>query len=88
MEEKCKVLDGRHVQPCFSLKQMVEGTPAGKRKGIYVWLFTDLMTGKPSRTLFGAVSAEHPKGLIFNWCPWCGADLREATKTNQQDNQS
>lgn len=78
MTKKCSVKD-RHVIPCDALTAATEfGNPppkTTKRTGIFAWELTNLETRKPSRTMFGAKTTEHPKGLIFNFCPWCGADL-------------
>lgn len=81
MTKKCTVED-KHVRPCAALASATEfGNPppkTTKRTGIFAWAFTNLQTRKPSRTLYGAKTTEHPKGLIFNYCPWCGGDLKAA----------
>lgn len=79
MSDKCTV-KGRHVMPCKTLAGATEygspPPPTTKRTGIFSWALTNIKTGKPSRTLWGAKTGQHPKGLIFNFCPWCGADLQ------------
>lgn len=76
MSEKCAI-DGRHVIPCAALSEASEGTKSGGRaRGIYVWPLVNLDTHQPTRTMFGAVTTANPKGVIFNFCPWCGSDLR------------
>lgn len=79
MTEKCTV-DGLHVKPCATLAKATEygnpPPPKTKRIGIFAWAFINRETRKPSRTLYGAKTSEHPTGLIFNFCPWCGADLQ------------
>lgn len=78
---KCTIRDGVHVEPCDTLREMTEGQcPPGKARGIYVWPFINLNTREATRTIFGAKSSSHPRGLIFNFCPWCGVDHTEATK--------
>ena len=74
---KCSV-EGRHVIPCEALDSACDGRSTGKTRGVFVWPLTNVATDKPSRTLFGAVTKEHRRGLIFNFCPWCGTDLRAA----------
>lgn len=77
---RCKV-NGAHVEPCKSLEEACDGSPPSKRSkrtGVFVWAFTNLDTGKPSRTLYGVKSEALPSGLIFNLCPFCGTDLRDA----------
>lgn len=84
MSKKCEVKD-RHVTPCTTLNDSSEGVKSGGRaRGIYVWPLVNLDTHKPTRTMFGAVTSEHPKGLIFNFCPWCGVDLRASHGSNDQ----
>ena len=77
---KCTV-EGKHVIPCKALTSASEGRSTGKARGVYVWPITNTATGEPSRTMFGAVTSEHPKGLIFNFCPWCGVDHRAAQES-------
>lgn len=80
MSNKKCTLNGAHVVPCTALARAAEfGTPPRsntKRTGIFAWRLTNMETRQPSRTMFGAKTTEHPKGLIFNFCPWCGADLQ------------
>lgn len=73
----CKVVDGKHVVPCKRLWETGEAsTPAGKRKGVFAWVYTDTKTGQKSRTMFGVKSGNHTeKGLLFNFCPFCGTRI-------------
>jgi hypothetical protein len=79
MTKKCTV-EGKHVRPCSALEEATEfgnpPPPKHKRTGIFAWALTDRETGQPSRTLWGAKTSQHPNGVIFNFCPWCGADLQ------------
>lgn len=79
MSEKCTV-EGLHVKPCATLANATEygnpPPPKTKKTGIFAWAFINRKTGRPARTLYGAKTSEHPTGLIFNFCPWCGADLQ------------
>jgi hypothetical protein len=74
---KCTVRDGLFVQPCKSLEEMTEigNPPSGKSRGIYWWQLSNLKTHKPSRSFFGAKSTGMPKGMAFNFCPWCGTNI-------------
>lgn len=80
MSKKGCRLEGSHVIPCSALANAAEfGTPPPahtKRTGVFAWRLTNIETHKPSRTMFGAKTTAHPKGLIFNFCPWCGVDLQ------------
>lgn len=86
MKEECKVKDGRFVEPCSALAEMTEYglPPKGKSRGIFSWAYTNLKTHEPSRTFFGAKSTSHPKGLAFNFCPWCGKQIDAPLHTDQQ----
>ena len=79
MTKQCTV-EGKHVRPCAALEGATEfGNPPPakhKRTGIFAWALTNMETDEPSRTMYGAKTTEQPKGLIFNFCPWCGADLQ------------
>lgn len=73
MADKCTVRDGKFVEPCEDLDKMAEvgNPPRGKSRGIWAWMYFNDQH-KPSRTFFGAKSTARPKGLLFNFCPWCG----------------
>lgn len=79
MADKCTVRDGNFLEPCDTLRAACEigPPPRGKQRGIYWWQLTNMTTGKPSRSFIGAKTTEHPKGLIFNVCPWCGERIDE-----------
>lgn len=71
---KCSVREGRFVEPCAALHEVVEyGNPIGKRKGIYAWNLFSRETPGPTRRMFGVKSGDHVKtGMLFNFCPFCG----------------
>lgn len=85
MTTKCTVREGKFVEPCDSLKGASEyGNPRGKAKGIFAWAFTNITTG-PTRTMFGVKSGEHvAKGLMFNFCPFCGEKIDAPFADNQE----
>jgi hypothetical protein len=74
MAEKCIVIEGRIVQPCEDLDKAAEvgNPPPGKSRGIYEWRLHNTETHKVSRVFFGTKTTNHPKGMAFNFCPWCG----------------
>ena len=73
---KCTISGGRFVEPCESLEKAAEGrVPTGKARGIYWWDYTNLKTSEPSKTFFGAKTSEYPKGVAFNFCPFCGTQI-------------
>lgn len=68
--------DGMHVEPCDLLREQTEyGHPQRKKRGLFAWALIDFETGKPSRTFFGVVSTQSPKGFVFNYCPFCGTQI-------------
>lgn len=73
MADKCVVRDGRFVEPCEDLSNECEfgNPPPGKARGIYSWMYFNA-EHKPTRTFFGVKSTYRPKGMAFNFCPWCG----------------
>lgn len=78
LTSKCKV-KGSHVEPCRWLESACDGdAPSGKARGIYRWAFVNVNTHNPTRTMFGAKTSDSPKGAIFNFCPWCGANLQKS----------
>lgn len=85
MSAKCTIRDEKFVEPCDSLKGATEyGNPRGKAKGIYAWAMTSRGTG-PTRTMFGVKSGEHTeKGLLFNFCPFCGEKIDAPFVDNQK----
>jgi len=74
---ECTVRDDRFVEPCQSLDENTQNPAAAfsTAKGITRWAYTDMTTSKPSRTFFGVKSKAHPKGFLFNHCPFCGVDI-------------
>jgi hypothetical protein len=68
------VRDGKFIEPCDTLSKAAEfgNPPRGKQRGIYEWRMVNMNTSQPTRSFFGVKTSEHPKGLAFNVCPWCG----------------
>lgn len=70
---KCSVTEGKFVEPCELLERACEGShQGGKSRGIFVWDLFNIAEGTPSRSFFGSVCSNFPKGLAFNFCPFCG----------------
>ena len=74
MSDKCTVTDGRLVEPCEMLDKMAEAgnPPPGKQRGLYEWRLFDTNTHQRTRSFFGVKTTSAPKGMAFNFCPWCG----------------
>lgn len=81
---ECTIRDGKFVEPCDALGAATEyGHPRGKQKGIFAYAWSN-MEG-PTRTVFGAKSGEHvARGLLFNFCPYCGVRIDEPVKEDAQ----
>lgn len=78
-KERCTISeDGMHVEPCSMLgKECEHGNPQPKKRGIFCWALRNMTTRKTSRTFFGQVSTASPNGMVFNFCPFCGASIDE-----------
>lgn len=77
--ERCKV-DGKFVTACKTLENSCEyGNPRGKAKGNFCWDLKSMNIMRSTRRMFGAKSGQYTeKGIIFNFCPFCGTDLTES----------
>lgn len=74
---KCTVKDGRFVIPCKTLQSATDNIIGGfsRKKAIACWNYTNIETGEPSRTYFGVRTVNHPNGIAFNNCPFCGEEI-------------
>jgi hypothetical protein len=74
---KCVVRDRLFVEPCFGLSDLVDipHSAFSRGKGVARWAYTNLETCAPSRTFFGIKTKQHPKGMLFNFCPICGENI-------------
>lgn len=85
MKEKCTVEDGLHVRPCEILAKSTEyGNPQPRKRGVFAWVYYSRGTANPTRTFFGVVTTEHPKGIVFNFCPFCGEKIDTPVLTDEQ----
>ena len=84
---KCSVRDGAFVEPCATLNSMVDNfAPAfSKAKGVSCWTYTSMTTLKPARRFYGLKSKDHPNGMLFNFCPWCGEDISSPFTSKEED---
>jgi len=76
---KCEVVN-KLVSQCNALDEAIDGfNPVKKEKGIFKWVYSDINTSKDTRSFIGAKTGVHKeKGLIFNFCPYCGVELIKA----------
>lgn len=84
--EKCRV-EGMRVIPCKFLQKASKGSIAARKSdGVFEWNFANLTSPeRNTRVMFGVRSGEYKKGLIFNYCPFCGSDLKESHPAAQQE---
>jgi len=73
--DKCYASVG-DFEPCRALSRAMEGTASSVKKGIVVWCYSSLKTGKATRSFVGFKGGKYGTGgVAFNYCPFCGADL-------------
>ncbi|MFW2328995.1 hypothetical protein [Aeromonas allosaccharophila] len=85
--ENCRV-EGMRVIPCEFLAKASQGNFAGRRGGgVFEWHFAPMKgPSNEMRRMFGLRSGEYKGGVIFNYCPFCGADLKAAQPGNKEHN--
>ena len=84
--EICRV-EGMRVIPCEFLAKSSQGNIAA-RKGGGVFEWHSVLMNSPSREMrkmYGVRSGEFKSGLIFNYCPFCGGDLKAAQPAGAQE---
>lgn len=85
---KCSYEDG----PCIAMQNHAHGSDSGKRSGI-VALDNRVVLHDPKFRFFhmGFALRGSPdprvarRGVMLNFCPWCGADLEEWLAAYQAD---
>ena len=73
MSDKCKL--GESLELCRHLEKSIDGENASVRKGICTWTLVNLKSGDKTRKLIGAKTKMHKKGIVFNFCPFCGEQI-------------
>jgi hypothetical protein len=77
--QKCTVRDGRFVEPCVSLRKVIDGAR------VKLVEYTDFNTMQPSRSFVSIHAGEFKKnGIVLNCCPLCGARI-DAPVLNEDD---
>lgn len=66
-----KPCDG-YSQFCSALGERLED---GHKKGINSMAVMNLMTGDECPSLIVYKTSSHDRGLVLNFCPWCGKKL-------------
>lgn len=72
---ECQIEDGL-ITPCWALASVVSAPHV--RRGIVSWTCLNMTTRTLARRLYGIKTTEHPNGLVFNFCPFCGVDHQPA----------
>jgi hypothetical protein len=61
---------------CSSMAKIAEpGAMKGMPAGVRIAQFFSLSTGKPTRTLIVLKKSKTDRGVVLNFCPWCGAKI-------------
>lgn len=72
----CTVKGGKIVEPCKALASEIEySSPAGRFKGFFSYVLHSKTTRQISRSGVGIKTAATPKGVMLNYCPWCGENI-------------
>lgn len=73
----CSVRDGKFVEPCHTLEQFLTagGAYAVRGSGFFFMTLTHLPTNTESRSMVGYKTPQMPKGILVNFCPWCGTQI-------------
>jgi hypothetical protein len=80
---KCTIRDEAFVEPCWALRETAQ--PSWRRaKGIVIHALVNVETLEPSRRMYAVRSGDHPKGVLLNFCPFCGVDISAPFK-NESD---
>jgi hypothetical protein len=70
----CTVDEGKFVRPCHWLEKATDDRGSGGReRGLRMFDYT--VKAKPSRTFWAIKSAEFPKALAIDFCPFCGTNI-------------
>jgi hypothetical protein len=78
--QPCYVEDGE-LKMCVGLQGVVEYSC---RKGIKSQMFMNFKTGKSWYALIALSGDYVKKGLVMNFCPFCGEDIISHTPVGQQ----
>ena len=73
----CVVREGRFIDACTILQEMVSNNMPvfSKTKGIAYWHLTNKNTNSESRSFYGVITEDHPRGFLFSFCPFCGVKI-------------
>lgn len=78
---KCSLI-GDFLKPCKSLDSKLND-PGTRQKGIRFLEFMNLDTFTRSRDLVSYHLNSKDKGVILNYCPWCGEKLHNEFEENK-----
>lgn len=84
---RCTVRDGRFVEPCEALEQLIDVHQPGfsRKRGVFQTTYTNMQTHEPSRSFVGIKCDEYKNGLLFNFCPVCGANISAPFASKEDD---
>ena len=82
----CSV-EGDMVIPCKLLDRSVDNLYTRVRKGIFDLVVTDIYTSEQHTKGFGVKAGDFiKKGIMFNFCPFCGENISSHFVTKSGDN--
>ena len=83
MNKKCKIIKKRFLRLCDTLMQRINSS--SYEKGFCLLNFIDLETGSPVRDYVAYRKNSKDKGLVLNFCPFCGKNLHK--KFNEENDE-
>jgi|LSQX01.3.fsa_nt_gb hypothetical protein len=81
---KCEVQHGK-VFPCDTLDKTTDNTHTRSEKGIFALLVPDLVLDKWISKGFWVKTDYYTKGIMFNFCPFCGTDIGSHLKIKAKE---
>lgn len=83
----CTVRDGRFVEPCDTLQELIDVMQPGfsRKRGVFLTSYTTLTTREPSRSFVGLKCDAFKNGMLFNFCPICGTKIDAPFASDDED---
>lgn len=74
---ECTVRDGKFVEPCHMLDEFIvaHAAYAVRGSGLFHQVLHNLTTREQSRSMVGYKTPQHKRGMLINFCPWCGKQI-------------
>jgi hypothetical protein len=84
---ECTVRDGRFVEPCDALSELIDVDAPGfsRKRGVFQNTYTNMKTHGPSRSFVGLKCDTYKNGMLFNFCPICGTKIDEPFASDNEE---